>query len=431
MYIRKILFAVLFLIVGTVSAGVKIENWITADGAKVYFVENHNLPMIDISVSFKAGSARDSLKNSGTASFTNHLMLLGSGGIDEVSLANQFTDIGAQLDSSFDRDKSSFSLRTLSEKKDIAIKLFNQVLHKPDFNENVITREKKRYYASIRQGETEPSQHCIKSFYEGYLRESSICISRVWHCQYFREHKKRSDLKSFYSNYYLSNHLSIVIVGDVDINAAKEIAEKISLGLPNNPKASFYPEVQITEPQEIKISHPSTQAHLYYGGPVVKRGDPDFFPLYVGNYILGGGGFVSRLTGEVREKKGLVYSVYSYFMPMLELGPFQVGLQTKKDQIDEALALVKKTVKDFIQNGPTEKELQAAKSNMIGGFPLRLDSNKKIIEYISMMAFYNYPLDYLDTFADQVNAVTVQKIKAAFQKRVDMNKFSTVIVGIE
>jgi len=108
-----------------------------------------------------------------------------------------------------------------------------------------------------------------------------------------------------------------------------------------------------------------------------------------------------------------------------------LAYKLKKDQIDEALALVKKTVKDFIQNGPTEKELQAAKSNMIGGFPLRLDSNKKIIEYISMMAFYNYPLDYLDTFADQVNAVTVQKIKAAFQKRVDMNKFSTVIVGIE
>jgi len=430
MYIRKILFAVLFLIVGTVSAGVKIENWITADGAKVYFVENHNLPMIDISVSFKAGSARDSLKNSGTASFTNHLMLLGSGGIDEVSLANQFTDIGAQLDSSFDRDKSSFSLRTLSEKKDIAIKLFNQVLHKPDFNENVITREKKRYYASIRQGETEPSSIASKAFMKAiygnhpYAFPESGTVSTL-------ESIKRSDLKSFYSNYYLSNHLSIVIVGDVDLNAAKEIAEKISLGLPNNPKASFYPEVQITEPQEIKISHPSTQAHLYYGGPVVKRGDPDFFPLYVGNYILGGGGFVSRLTGEVREKKGLVYSVYSYFMPMLELGPFQVGLQTKKDQIDEALALVKKPVKDFIQNGPTEKELQAAKSNMIGGFPLRLDSNKKIIEYISMMAFYNYPLDYLDTFADQVNAVTVQKIKAAFQKRVDMNKFSTVIVGIE
>ena len=170
---------------------------------------------------------------------------------------------------------------------------------------------------------------------------------------------------------------------------------------------------------------------MYYGGAVIKRGDPDFFPLYVGNYILGGGGFVSRLTGEVREKKGLVYSVYSYFMPMLELGPFQVGLQTKKDQIDEALTLVKETVKGFIQNGPTEKELEAAKSNMIGGFPLRLDSNKKIIQYISMMAFYNYPLDYLDTFANQVNDVTIEKIKLAFQKRVDMNKFSTVIVGVE
>ena len=163
----------------------------------------------------------------------------------------------------------------------------------------------------------------------------------------------------------------------------------------------------------------------------MKRGDPDFFPLYVGNYILGGGGFVSRLTGEVREKNGLVYSVYSYFMPYLEDGPFQIGLQTSKNQLNEALNLVKKTVDNFIVNGPSEKELKAAKSNMIGGFPLRLDSNKKIIQYVSMMAFYNYPLDYLDTFSDQVNSVTVSQIKEAFRKRVNMNDFTTVVVGVE
>ena len=161
----------------------------------------------------------------------------------------------------------------------------------------------------------------------------------------------------------------------------------------------------------------------------MKRGDEDFFPLYVGNYILGGGGFVSRLTEEVREKKGYVYSVYSYFMPMQEKGPFQIGLQTKKEQIDEAFKLVRKVVKDFIDNGPTENELAAAKSNMIGGFPLRLDSNKKIMNYISMMAFYNYPLDYLETFSDKVNSVTTEQIKDAFQRRVILEEFTTVIVG--
>jgi zinc protease len=161
----------------------------------------------------------------------------------------------------------------------------------------------------------------------------------------------------------------------------------------------------------------------------MKRGDKDFFPLYVGNYILGGGGFVSRLTEEVREKKGYVYSVYSYFMPMQEKGPFQIGLQTKKEQIDQAFDLVKKVVKEFIDFGPTEKELVAAKSNMVGGFPLRLDSNKKIMNYISMMAFYNYPLDYLETFSEKVKAVTTEQIKDAFKRRVKLDEFTTVIVG--
>ena len=430
MLIKKIFFTIVVLTFSTVNAGIKIEHWLTADGAKVYFVENHDLPMLDISISFKAGSARDTLKDNGIASLTNHLMLLGSGGVDEVDLANQFTDIGAQLDSSFDQDKSSFSLRTLSEKKDKAIQLFNLVLHKPDFNGEVITREKKRYFASIRQGETEPSSIASKAFMKAIYANHSYALPESGTVETL-ESIDQLQLKEFYNNYYLSNQSSIVIVGDVDIAVAKNIASNLSAGLPNNPNTSFYSKVEIANPQEIKIQHPSSQAHLYYGGAVIKRGDPDFFPLYVGNYILGGGGFVSRLTGEVREKKGLVYSVYSYFMPMLELGPFQVGLQTKKDQIDEALTLVKETVKGFIQNGPTEKELEAAKSNMIGGFPLRLDSNKKIIQYISMMAFYNYPLDYLETYTKKVNDVTIEKIKLAFQKRVDMNKFSTVIVGVE
>ena len=164
---------------------------------------------------------------------------------------------------------------------------------------------------------------------------------------------------------------------------------------------------------------------------------------------------MSRLTQVIREDRGLAYSVYSYFMPFIQEGPFQIGLQTKKNQVGEAKELVKKTVSTFIKNGPTlkelrqakelvkktvstfikngptPKELRQAKDYMIGGFPLRLDSNKKILEYVSMMAFYKYPLDYLETFTNKIDKITAEEIKSAFQRRVDMSKFSTVIVGSE
>jgi zinc protease len=159
------------------------------------------------------------------------------------------------------------------------------------------------------------------------------------------------------------------------------------------------------------------------------RNDEDYFPLYVGNYILGGGGFVSRLMNEVREKRGLAYSVYSYFMPMQQPGAFQIGLQTKKEQADESLKLVRETLRAFVDKGVTEKELLAAKQNIIGGFPLRIDSNKKIIDYLSVIGFYDLPLTYLDDFTARVDKVTTRQIQDAFKRRIDPDSLATVIVG--
>jgi zinc protease len=180
---------------------------------------------------------------------------------------------------------------------------------------------------------------------------------------------------------------------------------------------------------EKRIAHPASQSHILLGYPGIKRGDPDLFPLYVGNYVLGGGGFVSRLTEEVREKRGLVYSVYSYFMPMAEPGPFQLGLQTKKDQAEDALKLVKETLDNFIKNGITEAELKAAKANIIGGFPMRIDSNSKILDYLAVIGFYKLPLNYLDEYNSNVEKVTVAQIKDAFSRRLKTENFVTIIVG--
>ena len=186
---------------------------------------------------------------------------------------------------------------------------------------------------------------------------------------------------------------------------------------------------RLEQDREIRIEHPSSQVHILLGQPGIRRGDPDYFPLYVGNHILGGGGFVSRLYEEVREKRGLSYGAYSYFSPRRGLGPFTASLQTRADQQAQALQVMRETIRAFIERGPTPEELEAAQKNISGGFPLRLDSNSKILGYIAMIGFYDLPLNYLDTFIDKVNAVTIEEIRDAFKRRLHPERFVTVLVG--
>jgi zinc protease len=211
---------------------------------------------------------------------------------------------------------------------------------------------------------------------------------------------------------------------------AEANAKQLTAQLPLSAAPAALPKVAMKiAPSEQRIVHPASQSHILIGAPGMARNDPDYFPLYVGNYTLGGGGFVSRLMNEVREKRGLAYSVYSYFMPLKQPGVFQIGLQTKKEQADQALQLVRDTLAEFIAKGPTEKELLAAKQNIVGGFPLRIDSNRKILDYLSIIAFYDLPLTYLDDFTGKVEQVTVAQIRDAFARHIDPKAMATVIVG--
>jgi len=178
-----------------------------------------------------------------------------------------------------------------------------------------------------------------------------------------------------------------------------------------------------------EIPFASAQAHVLIGQPGFKRNDPDYFPLLVGNYILGGGGFVSRLSQEVREKRGLSYSVYSYFSPRLHAGAFTIGLQTRPDQAAQAVQVSREVLARFVAEGPTRVELKAAKDNLIGGFPLLIDSNRKLLDNISNIAWNGLPLDYLDTWTRQVERVTMADVKAAFARKLQPSNMVTVTVG--
>lgn len=421
--------ALLSLFAAPALATPQIQHWQASSGARVYFVENHDLPMLDVAVDFAAGSSFDPAEKSGLAGLTQGLLNLGAEGLNEDDIARNMADVGAQLGGRFDADRAGMSLRTLSSaaERDRALDILGRVLQHPLFPEAVLAREKTRLIAGLKEAETRPDSIADKAFGKAVFGSHPYGLSSTPDSV---EKIQRADLDVFYRTHYSARAAVIAIMGDVTRADAEAIAQKLTGQLPQGGDMARIPPVTMqVNASEQRIAHPATQSHILIGAPGMARKDPDYFPLYVGNYILGGGGFVSRLMHEVREKRGMAYSVYSYFVPTLQPGIFQIGLQTKKEQADEALRLVRATLREFVAKGPSAKELQAAKQNIVGGFPLRIDSNRKIIEYLSVIGFYDLPLTYLDDFTANMDKVTVAQIRDAFRRRVNPDAMATVIVG--
>jgi zinc protease len=422
--------AVWLLTLDTALAMPPIQHWQTANGARVYYVPAPELPMVDIRVVFAAGSAHDA-DLPGLASMTNGLLDKGAAGLTANDIAARLEGLGAELGSGSLRDMAWVSLRSLSDAGlfEPALKVLQQVLGEPDFNERDFDRERERTLVSLREDEQSPSTIAGYRFYRAVFGQHPYATRPVGD-KASLQRMTLEDIRGYHEKYYVAGNAVIAIVGDVDRKAAERLAQRVAGALRDGEPAPALPAVaSLADASEEFIFHPSTQTHVRMGAPGMRRGDPDYFPLYVGNHILGGGGLVSRLNEEIREKRGLSYSVYSYFSPMAQDGPYILGLQTRNDQVGEGLEVMQATLNTFHAEGPTEKELVAAKKNITGGFPLRVDSNSKIVEYLAMIGFYKLPLDYLETFNDRVEAVTRAQIRDAFQRRVPLDNMATVIVG--
>lgn len=409
-------------------AGVQIEHWVTSSGSRVYFVETHALPMLDVQVDFAAGSMFDPVGKSGLAALTRGTLDLGAGERDENAIADQLADIGAHLGGAADTDRATVSLRTLSAKDKLtpALDVLKSVLHAPRFDADIFDREKARTVAGLKEAMTRPDAIAGKAFW------STMYPEHPYGRQATPESVAaltRDDLVAQHAAFYTAENASISLVGDLTRADAEAIAEAISAGLPKGTPPVLPAAPKAPKSAKVRLPHPASQAHVYIGLPAIERGNPDFFPLIVGNYTLGGGGFVSRLMKEVRDKRGYAYSVYSYFAPMRQTGPFQIGLQTKRSQAKDAIKVAREVLDGFLKTGPTKEELLAAKANLTGSFPLRLDSNKKILDNVAVIGFYGLPLDYLDQYQAKVQAVTVDDVKAAFSRRVQASKLITVTVA--
>ncbi len=413
-------------------AGVEIESWNTENGARVLFLETRVLPIVDVSIEFPAGSGRDQPGKSGLASMTLAMMKKGTRSLDENQISEQLAGIGAQLSSTFDLDRSGFSLRTLSDAdtRDNALEVLHEIVVSPTFPEDVLERDKARNIAFIEESKTRPN----------------VIVDQVFQQQLYGDHPyglvasgepetiaalTREDLAAFHQRFFVADEAVVVIVGDVSREEAQRIAVKLTAGLPRAEQA-LAPLPEVLEPAksaEVIIPHSASQAHIRLGMPGVRRGDPDYFPLWVAAQILGGGGMTSMLNEELREARGLTYSVYSYFSPYQRRGPFVISLQTRKDQAWEALDVALATLEKLVAEGPTEAQLQAAKQYVIGGFALNIDSNAELANYLAMIGFYRLPLDYIDRFPEEIEKVTMEQVKDALRRRLAPTRMVTVVVG--
>ena len=424
----------------TAGAAIPIQQWTQANGAQVYLVESPAIAMLDVQIDFDAGTRRDPAAQAGLASMTTTMLdkgleaRNGEPAMDENALSEAWADLGAQFGVSATGERLGFSLRSLTDPEllDKAVALAARQIAEPSFPNTIWQRERERTVASLKESYTRPGSVIARAYAKavygthpyGYeVTEATLARISV------------ADMRAFYSAGVVACRARVSMVGAVTRAQADAIAARLLSRLPQVACASLPPLPEVAEvaplaqAEEKRIPFDSAQAHVLIGQPGFKRADPDYFALTVGNYTLGGGGFVSRLTREVREKRGLTYGVYSYFSPGLHAGSFTVGLQTRPDQADQAVKLAREVVKDFVANGPTEAELKAAKDNLIGGFALRIDSNRKLLDNIASIAWNKLPLDYLDTWTQQVDKVTVADIKAAFARKLQPEKMVTVILG--
>ncbi len=410
-------------------AAPKIESWQTPNGAKVLFVPAPGLPMVDVRVVFDAGSARDGDKP-GLATFANAVLSEGAGDWNADQLAEALESHGIQMGNGAERDMAWVSLRSLTDPAalTVAVNVMANVLARPHMAAADIDRIRGQMLVALKQSAQDPGTIARKRFWATLYGDHPY-----GHDPDGTEDALRlidgPQLLAFHQRYYVANNAVVAIVGDLDRAKAEALAKDVTAKLPAGEHAPALPVPGRFAQTDASQRFPSSQTHVLIGQLGMARHDPDYFPLYVGNHVLGGSGLVSMLGEEVRNKRGLSYSVYSYFAPMRQVGPFVMGAQTRNDQADEAIGVMRDTLKAFIANGPGPDELKAAKQNLTGGFPLQIDSNKEIVQYIAMMGFYDLPLDWLDKLVSRIDAVTADQVKDAFARRVHPDDLLVVKVG--
>jgi zinc protease len=426
----------LFIIVGSLliasckASNASTQTWQTDNGVKVLFNQTTQIPMLDVRVIFAAGSSRDGDKY-GLANLTANALEEGAGQLSANQIADAFANVGAQYSASADQDMAVFALRSLTNAQYLepAIQTFHTVVTQPTFPVDNITRLEKQQLIAIQMAMQDPATVAQTKFLQaiygtspyGHLpmgnADSVSSISQV-------------DMQNFYKQYYVAKNALIVIVGNIDRTQAKKLANEVSQGLASGQAATPIAPTKFTAAgKTIKVAFNSEQTTILIGQPGIAVGNPRYYALALGNYTLGGGSLVTRLFTQVRSQAGLAYSISSGFYSQQAPGPFMVMAQTRNTQANAARQKIQQVLQNYIQTGPTQAELDAAKQNLIGGFPLLIAGNSNMADILTVIGFYHLPLNYLDTYRKKLQDIDLSQVQRSLNQTLQPSSMVTVMVG--
>ena len=426
-----------------------LHQFVSSKNSRVLFQQASDIPMIDLAIEIDAGNRWDPQGLEGLASLTAQLAKAGvrssanRPALGETEMGEAWADLAVEQSVGTSRDQVSMRFRFLSDPKvrDAAIALIARVLAEPAMADSVFERQRATSIAGLKESLSRPQTLATRALwqamYQGHPYGALVTEASL-------QATSRDHLVAFHGFYWKPERMSIAIVGDIGLAEAKRLVESTQALLKSGISEKDQTLAALTgfrsslgpAPQggpsgsTINVDHPASQAHIWMGLPVLARHElDDYFALTLANHVLGGGGFVSRLTKEIREKRGMAYSVFSAVQPLAQTGPFFLGLQTQREQASQAVKVVNETLANFIAQGPSEEELVAAKKNLIGGFALRLDSNRKLIDNLAAINFYRLPANYLDTWTDRIDMVSREDVQNVLNQRLAGRGMVTVIVA--
>jgi len=401
-----------------------------SNGLTLVVAERNQLPTIHLQVLVRAGSSVDTADQLGLANLTAELLLQGTATRDATQISRRIESVGGSLTSAADLDFTSLHLAVLKKDLPLGMELLADILLNPQFAEPEVARKIVEMKARLKRMEEEPRQIAQLAFARGLFRDHPYAHP-VEGSVATLDKLTRVDIQRFFQSYYRPNNALITMVGQVTLEEATGFLEKGLGGWQASPiqKPPLAPPQGLARPEVVKIDRSSSQANILWGHLGVNRGNPDYYTLLVMNYILGGGGFVSRLMDQIRDNLGLTYGIYSHFEAREFPGAFQIVLETKNQNTNQAVAEIRKEIKKFLEKGVTATELAEAKAYLTGSFPLRMDTNAKMVKLLSAIEFYGLGLDYPEKYPQLINQVTEEEILRAARQYLQPEKFLLVVVG--
>ena len=407
----------------------KIQQIKTPGGIDAWLVQEHAVPLIALRFVFEGGSSQNPPGKEGVANFLSSMMDEGAGDLDSHKFQERMEELAFRMSFEDARDGFYGSFETLTANRDPSVEMLRLAMNQPRFDADAVERVRKQLLSGLAFAAKNPNR----------------VAGAAWSAQAFPGHPyglpsdgtpesiakiTRDDLEAFRKRNFARDNLKVVAVGDINAEQLGALIDRVFGDLPAKadltPVAATVPEAK----ERVQVVHMDVpQSVVQFGAPGIAREDDDFMAAFVLNQILGGGGFASRLTEEVREKRGLAYSVYSYLQPYRRASIFAGGVATKNEEVGRSLDVIRGELRRMAEDGPTPEELQNAKDYLTGSFALRFDTNAKIANQLLGFLFEGYGIDYIDKRNALVNAVTLQDVKRVAARLLKADELIVTVVG--